>query len=135
MGRKPLPEANCQACRDFLAKYPWIGHEHRGADFLGMGRWASPISCAFDEAGVFRPDNWMCASLTPIVQRAWDNELTVSDQHSALLLVNLRMVLLSYYKRRGNVEGAWVVEEHVVRPLRVDDLELRPDDWSHNSAG
>jgi len=138
---EPDDRPRCPACAEFFTKYPWTGKKHKGAEVFGFGSWASSVRCAFDKDGVFRADNWMCASLTPLLHRAWKVEATDRDQHAAVLSHLERLILLSYYKRRGGTEGAWVVEEDQVRPLTLADLypEMRVDPsnpaFGHETTG
>lgn len=128
--RKPEPIANCPACKKFLVDFPWDGKRHVGAEVLGHGEWNGVIQCAFDESGVFTTDNWMCATLSPYVRRAWEVEATSFDQHAAVLPIGGDLdrkhagdfIVLCYYKRCGRVEGAYFLSDEGMRPLLLSDL-------------
>ena len=120
--KRAEPIAHCPACKKFLVDYPWDGKRHVGAELFGIGHWRSPIQCAFDAEGNFEIHNWMCASLSPFLEEAWEREASNNDQHAAVLPLGGDFLLLYYYKRRGRIEGAYFVSDEGVRPLRLADL-------------
>lgn len=105
----------------------------RGQDWSG-----DPPRCAFPDAGQtsavigFNPDNWNCALLNKLRQHAELNDLVSynDDRNACLLRTPVHVwpgsethVLLSWYKSRGTIDGAWSVEGAQVKPLTYDVAE------------
>lgn len=82
--------------------------------------------CAF-KSGVFSPDNWNCATVNDLrnilSEALWNN---CGDQHACLLsgVEECCHVLLSWYKCRGKLSGAWMVtSEGDIKPLTLTEAE------------
>lgn len=86
----------------------------------------SDPKCAFDNDGLFQPNNWNCAGLDQLREDAHKVEVWNEDQHAVLLRYGSEgdFIVLSYYKHRGRTEGAWVVEKINIRPLEGSDVAL-----------
>jgi len=102
--------AGCKACRE------------RGKDWQG-----DDPKCAFVKdgifTGVFNPDNWNCATIKKLrdlcVSVCWNE-----DQNAALLPgVESQHILLTWYKRRGRTEGAFMLNDGVAMPLLITEAE------------
>lgn len=83
--------------------------------------------CAFI-TGVFDSGNWNCATmnaLRDVVGDPWDSDdwLWSEDQYLGRLAWDGVFIVLSVYKRRGRVEGAWIVSESSALPLAIDEAE------------
>ena len=79
--------------------------------------------CGFDSNGDFTDNNWNCATLINLrcLITDHDEEVYADDQYSGLIPLGASFVLLSWYKRRGGTEGAWIVDEGRIRPLKESD--------------
>ncbi len=68
--------------------------------------------CAFNKKGHFVNDNWNCKALRELRSEALNNEQSNNDQTYALFPYDDsgKMVLLSYYKHRGETMGFWIVD-------------------------
>lgn len=78
--------------------------------------------CAFDARGVFISDNFMCATMEQLRIKAYDNYVYNDDQKCCALPIedDGSFVVLSWYKNRGNTEGAWYVSEGNMIPLTIE---------------
>jgi hypothetical protein len=102
--------AMCKACSD------------RGKDWDGEGP-----KCAFTKdgifTGVFNPDNWNCATMNKLrdlcLAPVWNE-----DQNAAIICgVESQHIILSWYKRRGRTEGAFMLNDGVAMPLLITEAE------------
>jgi hypothetical protein len=83
--------------------------------------------CAF-ESGVFDTDNWMCATMNALRDKAEDNRVYNNDQSGALLPDGEgSYIVLSWYKNRGRTEGAWVFDESDLERLTLENAEALLD--------
>jgi hypothetical protein len=83
--------------------------------------------CAF-ESGVFDTDNWMCATMNALRDKAEDNRVYNNEQSGALLPDGEgSYIVLSWYKNRGRTEGAWVFDESDIEPLTLENAEALLD--------
>lgn len=81
--------------------------------------------CAF-LMGVFSPDNWRCATMDELRDAAAASHATIwtEDQWAALLpLESPEFIVLSWYKSRGRVEGAWLISEEHAEPVTLEEAE------------
>jgi hypothetical protein len=83
--------ADCKRCRE------------RGKTWEG----ANP-KCAFP-SGVFRSDNWNCATMNELRELADSAAAWSEDQHAALLPWEGEFIVLGWYKHRGRTEVARVI--------------------------
>ena len=60
------------------------------------------------------------------------------DQYCAVLPVpnSTRFLVMSWYKRRGRTEGAWIVDSTAVIPLTIEEAEaiIEGHDTGHQQA-
>lgn len=96
--------------------------------YFGEGIKSERRHCAFDDAGVFTPDNWNCATISPLRNAAAEHAVWNDDQWAGLVPIDYTEgggfhLLLTWYKSRGRTEGAWVVADGAVRPLTLADAE------------
>jgi len=105
-----MSDKRCEWCR--------VEYADGRPDYYG-----SDPQCAFPN-GVFRTVNWSCAGLHRLRDDAEAVEVWNDDQHCAVLPFpdSCDFVVLSYYKHRGNTEGAWLVCDHIMRPLTTQDV-------------
>lgn len=89
----------------------------------------SAPKCAFP-LGLFDADNWNCATMNAIRDIADDSLASETlhavwseDQYAAVLPWEGRFVVLSWYKRRGRTEGAWLLEERSIALLTLGNAE------------
>jgi len=75
--------------------------------------------CAF-EKNIFDSDNWMCATMSKLRGIAERHEVSYNeDQYLAVIPIKdeATFLILSWYKHRGRIEGAWIVDSALIRPL------------------
>lgn len=91
----------------------------RGQDWDG-----DPPRCAFDKDGNFTADNWNCATMNELRKTAEDRGCVVSSegQNAALLPWDGRFIALSWYKRRGATDAAYLFA-YAPGPLELSDAE------------
>jgi len=80
--------------------------------------------CAF-ENGVFSSDNWNCATMGALRNLAEGPSVYNNDQHCATLPVFDcgEFLIISWYKSRGQTEGAWIVDSCSILPLSIGEAE------------
>ncbi len=82
--------------------------------------------CGFPD-GQFSTENWNCETLNAIRRTVWSSPLsqvTCSDeQYCAVLPLQGRFFILSWYKNRGRTEGAWYLKESTMLPLSLEQAE------------
>ena len=81
--------------------------------------------CAFPN-GVFVRENWNCATANALrdLCQPWEN--TNNDQNAAIIkgVEDCDHVLLTWYKRRGRTDGAWMVyDDRAPEPLTLTEAE------------
>ena len=92
-----------------------------------------PIKCAFKNSK-FSSDNWNCETmnrLRDLVIDDYDGEkgegkcLWNEDQKCGIYAIpeTGEFLVLSWYKRRGRTDGAWIVNESEVRNLTLKDAK------------
>ena len=97
---------SCKAC------------EERGQTWSG-----SPPKCAFED-GIFNSDNWNCATMNKLRDLAEQNSLWSEDQNCGIISNKWgKFIVLSWYKRRGRTEGAWIVDETEKHDLTIKAAE------------
>lgn len=84
----------------------------------------SAPKCAFPDGGKFVSDNWNCATMN-VLRALIDtgSEVWSDDQWLGTLAVGGKFLVLSWYKRRGRTEGAWLVDAGEIRPISLADAE------------
>ncbi len=83
----------------------------------------SEVVSGFTKDGKFKGDNWNCPIMNKLRKIAEDNAIWNEDQYCALIPIRDAcgaFLVLSWYKRRGETEGAWVVDENKVYALTID---------------
>lgn len=80
-------------------------------------------TCAFVD-GVFTSAGWNCATMNKLREEAQRiGSLWSDDQNLASIPVKPLdgdFIVLSWYKRRGATEGAWIVSGCTIKPLTLD---------------
>lgn len=87
--------------------------------------------CAFRD-GRFSSNNWNCATmnrLRALVTDDWDRVHYSEDQFCGVLPFEGDFLVLSWYKRRGKTEGAWIVDEEWPNPLTLDKAKEILDNY------
>lgn len=83
--------------------------------------------CAFDDNGVFRGENWNCATMNRLRDLAWEMKQAVRDDFEAGSFGWLRFdegyIVMTWYKARGRTPDALVMHDGERRPLRIEDAE------------
>lgn len=80
--------------------------------------------CGFNSDGSFRLDNWNCATLNELARVDVYFPSDGDDQSLAITALDGgRFVILSLYKRRGRVEGAWLNDGEIMVRLTLDVAE------------
>lgn len=80
----------------------------------------SKPKCGFDNAGIFKTDNWNCGTLNRLREIVEDTQLYSNDSHSALIPIDYEgkeednfnyadFILLNWYKRRGRTDLAKII--------------------------
>jgi hypothetical protein len=80
-------------------------------------------SCGFDPSGVFTADNWNCATLDSLRDLEVAEECYDSDQRLRVVPLNGKFIILGWYKARGRVEVARMVDSEKVEPLTLQAAE------------
>lgn len=79
--------------------------------------------CAF-ETGTFSAKNWNCATMGKLRNLCEDSTVWNEDQNAALLCgEDCDHVVLSWYKRRGRTEGAYMLNDGIATPLTLEEAE------------
>jgi hypothetical protein len=102
--------AECKACKE------------RGKTWDG-----SAPQCAFVQdgifTGVFNSDNWNCATMNKL-RNLCDEPINNEDQNAEIICgVDSQHVVLTWYKRRGRTEGAFMLNDGVAMPLVITEAE------------
>lgn len=74
--------------------------------------------CAFTENKTFNDNNWNCATLNALREAEFaDRELYMyyDDHTTKIICVGGVTLYLQYYKNRGTVEAAWIIDGYDVR--------------------
>lgn len=87
--------------------------------------------CAFEEAK-FSSENWNCATMGMLRTLGDSNfyvnppgaEVRSIDQTGSMLPFDGKFIVMGWYKSRGKVEAAVVVDEEKVRTLTLEVAEL-----------
>lgn len=80
--------------------------------------------CAFKTGG-FDSDNWNCATMNELRDKFNDNQIWHEDQMGLMAKAfnSGEFLVLSWYKRRGRVEGAWIMDEDKMTSLTLAEAE------------
>lgn len=101
----------CERCKDFYERHP-LGEEGHEGTYLG-----GAVTCAFDENGDFKIENWNCRTMTFLRDYCLEQYTNRDDADGGSIgvftipendLVSGYLVL-TYYKNRGRTEGAYVM--------------------------
>jgi hypothetical protein len=89
--------------------------------------YGSERKCAFDEQGMFTPENWMCETMNELRRRVRIASGSINDD--VLLIIDASSegvsawIALVIYKRRGRVESATLLSDGRSRSLTLEDAE------------
>lgn len=81
--------------------------------------------CAF-ASGVFSPDNWNCATANDLRALCSEEKTDYNDDQRACIVTGAKSlhVVVTWYKRRGKTEGAWMVTNPLtIEPLTLEEAE------------
>lgn len=125
----------CALCEKFYQKYPLQTQDVA----LGKGKvhklnscTMAAIKCAFPK-GMFSPNNWNCETMNKLRDLVgdWDTESKLgvqcynNDQKIGLYPLNDTgdFLILTWYKRRGRTEGAWINSGSSMKRLSLKEAE------------
>jgi hypothetical protein len=92
--------------------------EERGKTWEG----SDPV-CAF-KSGTFSADNWRCATMSELRKLCGSDVVWSEDQNAALLPTgDGGHVVMTWYKSRGRVDGAYIMTCEGVEPLGMGEAE------------
>ena len=104
--------------------------EQRGKTWKG-----EDPQCAF-LADTFSTDNWNCATMHELRTICEDRAVYNEDQYSAVVPVFDcgEFLVLSWYKRRGRTEGAWIIDSGNVLPLTIQEAVVIIEQYRKNNT-
>lgn len=87
----------------------------------------SEPKCAF-ENGIFNGDNWQCATMNALRDLCEEYAHWNEDQNADIICASedaeCTHVVLTWYKRRGRTEGAWMLfDDKPPEPLTLEEAE------------
>jgi len=104
--------------------------EQRGKTWKG-----DDPKCAF-LADTFSTDNWNCATMHELRTICEDLAVYNEDQYSAVVPVFDcgEFLVLSWYKRLGRIEGAWIIDSGTVLPLTIQEAVVIIEQYRKNNT-
>jgi len=88
---------------------------------------ASTLKCAFVN-GVFQSENWNCATMNALRDICGNYKNPNEDQYAEILCASpdaeCTHIVLTWYKRRGKTEGAWMLfDNKPPQPLTITEAQ------------
>ena len=92
--------------------------QERGKNWKG-----SDPNCAFKNS-IFDTDNWNCATMNKLRDLCEDKALWNNDQNAAIITgVDCDFIVITWYKRRGRTEGAYMLNDRECKLLTLEEAE------------
>lgn len=84
----------------------------------------SDPKCAF-ETGVFRSDNWMCATMGELRRIVDEKAIYNEEQYGAMIPISEygEFLVMSWYKRRGRTDLALFIHDENYTPITIKQAE------------
>lgn len=115
----------CDLCKTTIKD--WVGDDRK---------------CAFDDAGIFKADNWNCATMNvlrtladdcfyehPPGKALYNSDQTLAVVPSAAPSETGAFIVMGWYKSRGRTEVALLIDEEQHTPLTLRAAESFISDW------